>query len=183
MIRTHEAGALALPAHLGQTVTLTGWVARRRDHGGVTFIDLRDASGIVQVVIRDEESAHALRNEYCLKVVGEVVARSEGNVNPNLATGEVEVVVTELEVLNASAPLGRAGLTLPSGRRPTGPVTAMQYSLRRPDATASSRITTWAMPLRSRRSMKATPPWSRRRATQPARVTVLPTSDERRPPA
>jgi aspartyl-tRNA synthetase len=104
VIRTHEAGALRAE-HVGQTVTLTGWVARRRDHGGVTFIDLRDASGIVQVVIRDEESAHALRNEYCLKVVGEVVTRSEGNVNPNLATGEVEVVVSELEVLNPAAPL------------------------------------------------------------------------------
>lgn len=105
MIRTHEAGALALPAHLGQTVTLAGWVARRRDHGGVTFIDLRDASGVVQVVIRDEESAHALRNEYCLKVVGEVVARSEGNVNPNLPTGDLEVVAQEIEVLSAAAPL------------------------------------------------------------------------------
>jgi aspartyl-tRNA synthetase len=105
VIRTHEAADLAQPAQLGQTVTLAGWVARRRDHGGVTFIDLRDASGVVQVVIRDEESAHALRSEYCLKVVGEVVKRSEGNVNPNLATGEVEVVVSELEVLNAAAPL------------------------------------------------------------------------------
>jgi aspartyl-tRNA synthetase len=104
VIRTHEAGSLRAE-HVGQTVTLAGWVARRRDHGGVTFIDLRDASGIVQVVIRDEESAHALRNEYCLKVVGEVVARSEGNVNPNLATGEVEVVVETLEVLSAAAPL------------------------------------------------------------------------------
>ncbi|GAA1959667.1 aspartate--tRNA ligase [Nocardioides panacihumi] len=104
MIRTHQAGALRAE-HVGQTVTLAGWVARRRDHGGVTFIDLRDASGVVQIVIRDEESAHALRNEFCLKVVGEVVARSEGNVNPNLATGEIEVVVSELEVLSPSAPL------------------------------------------------------------------------------
>jgi aspartyl-tRNA synthetase len=103
-MRTHSAGALRA-AQTGQTVTLAGWVARRRDHGGVTFIDLRDASGIVQIVIRDESSAHALRNEYCLKVVGEVVARSGGNVNPNLATGEVEVVVSELEVLSAAAPL------------------------------------------------------------------------------
>ncbi|GAB7005610.1 aspartate--tRNA ligase [Nocardioides sp. AN3] len=104
MIRTHDAGALRAE-QVGQTVTLAGWVARRRDHGGVTFIDLRDASGVVQVVIRDEESAHSLRNEFCLRVVGEVVARSEGNVNPHLATGEVEVVVSELEVLNPSAPL------------------------------------------------------------------------------
>src|SRR5689334_15348471 len=103
-MRTHDAGTLRAE-HVGQTVTLAGWVARRRDHGGVTFIDLRDASGVVQIVIRDEESAHALRNEFCLKVVGEVVARSEGNVNPNLATGEGEVGVSELEVLNPSAPL------------------------------------------------------------------------------
>jgi aspartyl-tRNA synthetase len=104
VIRTHEAGALRAE-QVGQTVTLAGWVARRRDHGGVTFIDLRDGSGIVQIVFREEETAHALRNEFCIKVVGEVVARSEGNVNPNLPTGEVEVVVSELEVLNPSAPL------------------------------------------------------------------------------
>ncbi len=104
MIRTHDAGALRAE-HVGQTVTLAGWVARRRDHGGVAFIDLRDASGIVQVVIRDEAQAHSLRSEFCLKVVGEVVARTEANVNPNLATGEVEVVVANLEVLSQSAPL------------------------------------------------------------------------------
>lgn len=104
MIRTHDAGTLRVE-HVGQTVTLAGWVARRRDHGGVAFIDLREASGVVQLVIRDEELAHSLRSEFCLKVTGEVVARSEGNVNPNLATGEVEVVVSDLEVLNASAPL------------------------------------------------------------------------------
>ncbi len=104
MIRTHEAGTLR-PEHVGRQVTLAGWVARRRDHGGVAFLDLRDASGVVQVVVRDEEVAHALRSEYCLKVVGEVVARKEGNENPNLATGAVEVVATEVEVLSASAPL------------------------------------------------------------------------------
>src|SRR4051794_34539173 len=104
VIRTHDAGSLRAE-HAGQTVTLAGWVARRRDHGGVTFIDLREASGVVQVVIRDEAVAHQLRAEYCLKVVGDVALRKEGNENPNLATGEVEVVVTELEVLNASAPL------------------------------------------------------------------------------
>jgi len=104
VIRSHEAGTLGT-SHIGETVRLAGWVARRRDHGGVTFIDLRDATGIVQVVIREEEVAHHLRNEYCLKVVGEVVARSEANVNPNIATGEVEVVAGEVEVLNPSAPL------------------------------------------------------------------------------
>jgi len=104
VIRTHDAGALRAE-HVGQTVTLAGWVARRRDHGGVAFIDLREASGVVQVVIRDEETAHSLRSEYCLKITGEVVARKEGNENPNLATGAVEVVAGEVEVLSAAAPL------------------------------------------------------------------------------
>ena len=104
MIRTHDAGALRAE-HVGQTVTLAGWVARRRDHGGVAFLDLREASGVVQVVIRDEEVAHSLRSEYCLRVTGEVVARKPGNENPNLATGDIEVVATDVEVLSAAAPL------------------------------------------------------------------------------
>ena len=104
MIRTHDAGALRAE-HVGQTVTLAGWVANRRDHGGVAFIDLREASGVVQVVIRDEDVAHQLRAEYCLKVTGEVVARKDGNENPNLATGEIEVVADEVVVLSESAPL------------------------------------------------------------------------------
>lgn len=104
MIRTHDAGALRAE-HVGQTVTLAGWVASRRDHGGVTFIDLRESSGVVQVVIREDEIAHRLRGEYCLKVTGEVIAREPHNVNPNLATGEVEVVGSDVEVLSAAAPL------------------------------------------------------------------------------
>ncbi len=104
MIRTHEAGTLRA-AHVGQSVTLTGWVARRRDHGGVAFVDLRDASGYAQVVIRDEAVAAGLRNEFCLRIVGEVTARPTGNANPALPTGEVEVVATEVEVLNEAAPL------------------------------------------------------------------------------
>jgi aspartyl-tRNA synthetase len=104
VIRTHDAGALRAE-NVGQTVTLAGWVARRRDHGGVAFIDLREASGVVQVVIRDEATAHSLRSEYCLKITGEVVARKDGNENPNLATGEIEVVATDVEVLSASAVL------------------------------------------------------------------------------
>ena len=104
MIRTHDAGALRAE-HVGQTVTLAGWVARRRDHGGVAFLDLREASGVVQVVVRDEAVAHQLRNEYCIKVTGEVGLRPEGNANPNLPTGEIEVVTTDLEVLSAAAPL------------------------------------------------------------------------------
>nr|WP_218880415.1 aspartate--tRNA ligase [Kineosphaera limosa] len=92
----------------GQQVTLTGWVARRRDHGGVAFIDLRDASGVVQVVARDEVltgAAHDLRNEYCIKVLGEVAPRDEKDINPNLPTGQVDVVASSIEVLSASAPL------------------------------------------------------------------------------
>ena len=104
MIRTHDAGALRAE-HVGQTVTLAGWVARRRDHGGVAFIDLREASGVVQVVIRDESVAHNLRNEYCLKIVGEVALRPEGNANPNLPSGEIEVIATDVHVLSEAAPL------------------------------------------------------------------------------
>jgi len=104
VLRTHTAGSLRAE-HIGTTVTLTGWVDRRRDHGGVAFVDLRDASGIAQVVIRDEAVAHGLRAEYVLQVTGEVGRRPEGNENANLATGDVEVVATDVVVLNESAPL------------------------------------------------------------------------------
>ena len=104
MIRSHEAGTIGIQ-HVGDRVTLAGWVARRRDHGGVAFLDLRDASGIVQVVVRDPEVAHGLRNEYCLKIVGEVSARPEGNENADLTTGSVEVIADVVEVLSESAPL------------------------------------------------------------------------------
>ncbi|MEV6371137.1 aspartate--tRNA ligase [Micromonospora musae] len=103
MIRTHNAGSLRA-SDAGTTVTLAGWVARRRDHGGVIFVDLRDGSGVVQVVFR-EEDAHALRNEFCVKVTGEVTRRPEGNENPELPTGDVEVTAVELEVLSEAAPL------------------------------------------------------------------------------
>ncbi|WP_327675721.1 aspartate--tRNA ligase [Kitasatospora sp. NBC_00458] len=104
MIRTHDAGTLR-PEHAGTTVTLAGWVARRRDHGGVAFIDLRDASGTVQIVVRDLDSVHGLRAEYCVKVVGDVRVRPEGNENPDIPTGAVEVVVSAIEVLSEAAPL------------------------------------------------------------------------------
>ncbi|GAB2513081.1 aspartate--tRNA ligase [Microbacterium petrolearium] len=104
MLRTHTAGSLRAE-HIGQTVTLTGWVDRRRDHGGVAFIDLRDASGIAQVVIRDEEVAHPLRSEFVLQVTGEVSKRPAGNENANLPTGEVELIAADVVVLNESAPL------------------------------------------------------------------------------
>ncbi|MGH3663453.1 MAG: aspartate--tRNA ligase, partial [Micromonosporaceae bacterium] len=131
MIRTHEAGSLRAE-HLGEEVTLAGWVARRRDHGGVTFIDLRDVSGVVQVVFRGAEAtedseqsrgaeatedgepsrggevaerAHALRNEFCVAVTGRVERRPAGNENPELATGDIEVNARTLTVLSEAAPL------------------------------------------------------------------------------
>ena len=108
MLRTHEAGTLRAD-HAGQTVTLAGWVARRRDHGGVAFVDLRDASGVAQVVVRDEVlaegRAHDLRNEFCVRITGAVRKRPEGNANAELPSGEVEVVAAQLEVLNPSAAL------------------------------------------------------------------------------
>jgi aspartyl-tRNA synthetase len=101
MIRSHEAGSLRA-ADEGEQVTLAGWVARRRDHGGVVFIDLRDGSGIVQVVLREEDVAHDLRHEYCVLVTGTVRRRPAGNENPDLPTGEIEVTATDLEVLSES---------------------------------------------------------------------------------
>ncbi|MBI1350745.1 MAG: aspartate--tRNA ligase [Actinomycetales bacterium] len=104
MIRTHTAGSLRA-SDAGEKVTLAGWVATRRDHGGVAFLDLRDASGIVQVVVHDPEVAHPLRDEFCIKVIGTVEKRPEGNENLDLATGEVEVMAESVEVLSTAAPL------------------------------------------------------------------------------
>ncbi|PKQ17537.1 MAG: aspartate--tRNA ligase, partial [Actinobacteria bacterium HGW-Actinobacteria-8] len=102
MLRTHLAGNLRA-ADAGATVTLSGWVGRRRDHGGVAFIDLRDASGFAQVVLR-EEIAHSLRTEYVIQVTGEVRLRPEGSSNPNLPSGEIELDVHDVVILNESAP-------------------------------------------------------------------------------
>jgi aspartyl-tRNA synthetase len=104
VLRTHTAGSLRAE-HIGTTVTLTGWVDRRRDHGGVAFVDLRDASGIAQVVIRDESVAHDLRAEFVLQVTGQVSQRPAGNENPHLPTGAVEVLAEQVVVLNEAAPL------------------------------------------------------------------------------
>ncbi|MGV0871180.1 aspartate--tRNA ligase [Mycolicibacterium sp. XJ879] len=107
MLRSSAAGSLR-PADAGQKVTLAGWVARRRDHGGVIFIDLRDASGVSQVVFREPEVlevAHRLRAEFCIAVDGVVEIRPEGNANPEIPTGEIEVNATSLTVLGESAPL------------------------------------------------------------------------------
>jgi aspartyl-tRNA synthetase len=104
MIRSNDAGSLRA-SHIGQTVTLAGWVARRRDHGGVAFIDLRDATGAVQVVIGDEELAGSLRAEWCLAITGEVIARPAGNENSGIPTGAIEVRADQVTVLSESAPL------------------------------------------------------------------------------
>ncbi len=104
MLRTHTLGELTAE-NIGETVTLAGWVARRRDHGGVAFVDLRDRTGITQCVFHDEADFDALRNEYVLQVTGTVRARPEGNENPNLVTGQIEVEVASTEVLNTAAPL------------------------------------------------------------------------------
>ena len=104
MLRNHDAGALRA-THVGRVVTLAGRVARRRDHGGVAFIDLRDGTGSVQVVIRDEKLAGQLRAEWCLQITGEVALRPSGNENANIPTGAIEVMGDDIVVLSESAPL------------------------------------------------------------------------------
>ncbi len=108
MYKTHSCGELR-PAHIGQTVTLAGWVHRQRDHGGVTFIDLRDRSGLVQIVANPEKSGLVViqdaRSEWVLQVTGVVRSRPEGAENPNLPTGQIEVEVLTCEVLNPAKPL------------------------------------------------------------------------------
>jgi len=105
MMRSHGAGDLRA-ADAGSTVTLAGWVSRRRDHGGVAFIDVRDNTGTSQVVIRDEDDvAHSLRPESCVKIVGTVQVRPEGNENSDLATGDIEVMADDVTVLSEAAPL------------------------------------------------------------------------------
>lgn len=104
MLRSHLAGELR-SSQVGETVRLAGWVARRRDHGGVAFIDLRDASGNVQVVISDEKVAGALRAEWCVLAVGKIAKRPSGNENLNIPTGEIEVICDQLEVLSEAAAL------------------------------------------------------------------------------
>ncbi len=105
-LRTGYAGELT-ENQIGETVRLAGWVAKRRDHGGVVFVDLRDVKGLVQVVMDPNELpvAHELRMEYCISVVGEVRPRMDGTVNPDLPTGAIEVGVSDVTVLSASDPL------------------------------------------------------------------------------
>ena len=104
MLRTHDAGSLRA-SDAGTVVSLAGWVSRRRDHGGVAFIDLRDSTGSVQVVISDEALAGSLRAEWCLQIKGMVRLRPAGNENANISTGEIEIVTEEVIVLSESAPL------------------------------------------------------------------------------
>jgi aspartyl-tRNA synthetase len=107
MFKTHTCGELR-QSHVGQTITLAGWVHRRRDHGGVIFIDLRDREGLTQVVFRPEEhpqvseAAHGLRGEDVIQITGKVAPRLTGTENAKLATGEIEVIASELTVLNKS---------------------------------------------------------------------------------
>ena len=142
MLRTHQAGTLRA-GDIGTTVTLTGWVDRRRDHGGVAFLDLRDASGIVQVVVRDEEVAHPLRSEFVLQVTGEVSARPEGNANPNLGTGEIEVIASDVVVLNTSATLPFQVSTALDEQVTVGEEVRLKYrylDLRRPGPAHAIRL-------------------------------------------
>ncbi len=105
MRRTHSCCELGVD-DIGKEVVLMGWVLRRRDHGGVIFVDLRDREGLTQVVFNPavdpavHEKAHVIRNEFVLAVRGKVDPRPEGMINPNLRTGEIEVLVTELKILN-----------------------------------------------------------------------------------
>jgi len=105
-MRSYYCGELR-SEHIGQTVTLYGWVDRRRDHGGVIFLDLRDRSGLVQIVSDPQrtpdsyQAADALRNEYVVKITGRVTNRPADSLNPKLATGEIEIYADEIELLNA----------------------------------------------------------------------------------
>ena len=108
MKRTHHCGVLR-KTDVGQEVVLCGWVSRRRDHGGLIFVDMRDRSGFVQVVFDEAamnegtfHKAESLRNEFCIAVRGKIRARSEETINPNIETGEIEVVCAELRILNPS---------------------------------------------------------------------------------
>ena len=105
-MRTHKCGEVT-KQHLDETIELCGWVHRRRDHGGVIFIDLRDREGLVQVVFNPDETeafaiAESVRSEYVLHVKGRVKDRLEGTINPNMKTGEIEVMVNQIEILNES---------------------------------------------------------------------------------
>src|SRR5699024_2355937 len=109
-MRSHYCG-LVSEELLDKTVTLSGWVHRRRDHGGIIFVDLRDREGIVQVVIDPAQlttpfaEAEKIRNEFVIQIEGKVIARPDGMINENIVSGKIEVIATELTILNTAAPL------------------------------------------------------------------------------
>ena len=133
MLRTHEAGTLRAD-HAGQAVTLAGWVHRRRDHGGLIFVDLRDASGLAQVVFHPEDAPEAfalaseLRSEFVLQVEGAVVRRKPGTENPELPTGDIEVAARSATVLNPSETPPFPSTRRPTSTRPPGCATATSTS-------------------------------------------------------
>src|SRR5437867_11923629 len=104
MLKTHACGILRA-SHQGMEVRLAGWVNAHRDHGGVLFIDLRDSSGLVQVVCEHVPDAHRLRDEWCVSVTGEVRKRPEGTVNSKIPTGEIEIVASVIDVISECPPL------------------------------------------------------------------------------
>jgi aspartyl-tRNA synthetase len=143
-IRTHVAGELR-PGHVGGTVTLAGWVHRRRDHGGLIFIDVRDRSGLIQCVFDPDASgaafatAERVRPEWVVRLTGTVRPRPEGTVNPNLATGEVEVVIATAEVLNESV---TPPFEIDAGIE-TDEITRLKYryvDIRRPEVIAALEL-------------------------------------------
>lgn len=143
--RTHHVNEVTEGA-VGQTVTISGWVDRRRDHGGVAFLDVRDASGLVQVVVYDEEVARPLRSEYVVQVTGDVRLRPEGNENSHLATGKVEIVASRIEVLAKSAALPfqvSTALANETEQQLPGEETRLKYrylDLRRPQMQANLKL-------------------------------------------
>jgi aspartyl-tRNA synthetase len=103
LLKSHNCVQLA--TEIGNQVSAAGWIARRRDHGGVAFFDLRDATGVIQVVVHDEQLAHSLKTESCVQVSGLIQLRPSGNENPELATGSVELVATDIKIFSTAAPL------------------------------------------------------------------------------
>lgn len=142
MLRTHDIGSLNADL-IGHTVTIAGWVDRRRDHGGVVFVDLRDSTGIAQVVVRDEDVAHLLRSEFVLQVTGEISGRPDGNENPNLSTGEIEVLGDDITILNTCAPLPFQVSEHAEDSGKVGEETRLKYrylDLRRTEAQRAMRL-------------------------------------------
>jgi aspartyl-tRNA synthetase len=178
MIRSHEAGALRASA-AGEQVRLAGWVARRRDHGGVVFIDLRDGSGVVQVVLREEDIAHDLRAEFCVLVTGTVQRRPAGNENPDLPTGEVEVAASSVEVLSEADPLP---FPIEGGGGELNEEVRLRYrylDIRRPEMAAALRARSHAAYLvnevmRSHRFVNVETPFLTRSTPEGARDFLVP---------